>query len=205
MIDPDAVLAFWFPLGLDRDEDSHRRQFQWWFGGGADGEVAARFSAVLAAASTGALDSWMHDARSRLALILVLDQFPRSIHRGSAAAFAQDEKAAAIAVEGLEQGQYGQLPTVWEKTFFTMPLSHSEDVALHERNLRLAEALVGQAPPSLRRLYAFSASQARGHRDIVARFGRHPHRNGVLGRISTDAERDYIASGAFVHRRSFPG
>lgn len=151
----------------------------------------------------GELDSWAQAPRWRLALIVVLDQFSRTAYRDTPRAFAQDEKAQRLAMEGLDRGFYAQLPNVWEKTFFSIPLSHSERTALHERNLPLCEALAAEAPAHLRRLYEFSAAQCRAHRDVVARFGRHPHRNAILGRSSTEAERAYLAAGDFVHRRSF--
>jgi uncharacterized protein (DUF924 family) len=203
MTEAEDILAFWFPPGLDADEETHRRQFQFWFGGGANALIAERYSEISETAARGALESWVGAARSRLALIIVLDQFPRSLHGGNAAAYAQDEKAVALALDGLECGFYDNLATVWEKTFFMLPLGHSERLDLVERCVQLAEALIGEAPAQLRRMYEFSAAQARGSRDVVARFGRQPHRNAALGRDSTAEERDYLATGNFVHRRSF--
>ncbi len=205
MIGPDDIVEFWFPPGLDADEETHRLQFEWWFRGGADEAIMDRFVPALEAAARGDLDPWAEAPRSRLALIVVLDQFSRTVHRDTAQAFAQDRKALGLAIDGLGRGFYDRLPAVWEKTFFSLPLSHSEQLAVHERNVVHCEALVTRAPEHLRAIYAFSAAQARGHRDVVARFGRHPHRNAMLGRSSTDDERAYIASGQFVHRRSFRG
>ena len=201
--EPEDVLAFWFPAGLDADEETHRRQFQWWFRGGADRSIIDRYQPLLEAATTGELDDWADAPRSRLALIIVLDQFSRTIYRDTARAFAQDSKALGLAIEGLERGHYAQLATVWEKTFFVLPLAHSERIELHERCVLLCEALVADAPEHLRRIYAFSASQARGHREVIARFGRHPHRNAVLGRTSTEDELAYLAAGKLVHQRAF--
>lgn len=203
MTGPDDILHFWFPPGLDADEETHRRQFAWWFRGGADAAIRERYVPTWEAAVRGDLDAWTEAPLWRLALILVLDQFSRTIHRDTPQAFAQDDKAQRLAVEGIERGFYAQLPTVWEKTFFSIPLSHSERVALHERNVALCEALVEEAPARLRRLYEFSAAQCRAHRDVVARFGRHPHRNAILGRPSTEAELAYLAGGDLVHQRSF--
>jgi uncharacterized protein (DUF924 family) len=204
MTQPEDILAFWFPPGLDAAEETHRRQFEWWFRGGADRAIRTQYEPVLQAASRGDLDDWAYAARSRLALVIVLDQFSRTVYRDTAQAFAQDSKALALAIDGLERGHYAQLTTVWEKTFFVLPLGHSEQIALLERCVLLCDALVAEAPEHLRKLYAFSASQARGHRDVIARFGRHPHRNAVLGRTSTPDELAYLASGEFVHRRALP-
>ncbi len=164
------------------DEDAHRRQFQFWFGGGANPEIARRFAGTHEDAARGALDSWAGTPHGRLALIIVLDQFSRGLHGGSAEAYAQDNKAVALALDGLACGFYQQLATVWEKTFFMLPLGHSEQLAHVDRCIALADALIAEAPAQVRRLYEFSASQARGHRDVLARFGRQPHRNAVLGR-----------------------
>ncbi len=205
MIGPEDILAFWFPVGHAIDEEVHRRQFDWWFAGGAGPAVVEGYAPVLAAAARGELDAWSGTPRGRLALIIVLDQFSRTIHHDTAEAFAQDAKALDLAVDGLHTGFYDQLATVWEKLFFSLPLSHSERLILHERNLSLCEGLAERAPPPLRRLYRFSAEQARAHRDVIARFGRHPHRNAVLGRTSTAEERAYLAAGDLVHRRSFKG
>jgi uncharacterized protein (DUF924 family) len=205
MTTPEDILGFWFPAGLGADEETHRRQFEWWFRGGADQVIVEQYEPVLQAARRGDLDHWAHAARSRMALIIVLDQFSRTVYRDTAQAFAQDSKALDLAIDGLERGHYAQLATVWEKTFFVLPLGHSEDIALLERCVSLCEALVDEAPEHLRKLYAFSASQARGHRDVIARFGRHPHRNAVLGRTSTEDELAYLASGELVHRRAFQG
>lgn len=204
-ITAEDVLAFWFPPGLEVDQDTHSRQFQWWFRGGADQAIVARYRLLLEAAGRGELDDWADQPRSRLALILVLDQFSRTVHRDTAQAFAQDAKALELALGGLDNGHYARLASVWEKTFFVLPLGHSEQIALLERCVALCEALVGEAPEHLRKMYEFSASQARGHREVIARFGRHPHRNALLGRASTEDEWAYLASGELVHRRSLPG
>jgi uncharacterized protein (DUF924 family) len=202
--DSEDVLRFWFPELSGANHARMVRQFEWWFRGGADSAVAERFSLLLERATRGELDHWSNWPRPRLALIIVLDQFSRSLYRDTARAFAQDPKALALALEGLEIGHYAALETPWEKTFFLLPLGHSEELAHLGRAVALAEELAENAPPELRRVLEHSASQARGHRDVIARFGRHPHRNAVLGRQSTPEELDYLASGKLVHTRSIP-
>ena len=118
-------------------------------------------------------------------------------------AYARDAKAIALADDGVKRGFYDALTTVWEKTFFMLPLGHSERLADLDRCIALADALIPEAPGQVRALYEFSAAQARGHRDVLARFGRQPHRNAALGRTSTAGELAYLAAGKFVHRRSF--
>jgi uncharacterized protein (DUF924 family) len=202
--EPEGVLAFWFP---DLSRADHARlvlQFEWWFRGGADAAIAERFAPFFARAARGELDHWAAQPRSRLALIIVLDQFPRSLYRDTAQAYAQDPKALALALEGISIGHYAKLETPWEKTFFLLPLGHSEELAHLERAVALAEQIAAGASPEFRQMLEHSASQARGHRDVIARFGRHPHRNALLGRHSTPEELEYLARGELVHKRHVP-
>lgn len=202
--EPERVLAFWFPDLSGADHARIVRQFEWWFRGGADAAIAERFAPLLERAARGELDHWSVQPRSRLALIIVLDQFPRSLYRDTARAYAQDPKALALALEGIRIGHYAGLQTPWEKTFFLLPLGHSEELAHLERAVALADELAAAAPPEFRKLLEHSASQARGHRDVIARFGRQPHRNAVLGRQSTADELEYLARGELVHKRALP-
>ena len=200
----EDVLDFWFPKHLSDDHAAMVSQFAWWFGGGADAFIVERFTSVLERAKRGEFDHWLSEPQPRLALIIVLDQFSRSVYRDTAQAYAQDPTALALTLQGIEIGHFAALETPWEKTFFLLPLGHSEKLEHHEKVVALAEALVRQEPPELRKILQHSASQARGHRDVIARFGRHPHRNAVLGRHSTAQELEYLARGQFVHTRSIP-
>jgi uncharacterized protein (DUF924 family) len=200
----EDVLNFWFPSLPDGDLAARVRQFDWWFRGGGDAEIAARFSPLLERASRGELDDWDREPRSRLALIVILDQFSRTIYRGTAQAFAQDEKARALTISGIELGHYTALETPWEKTFFFLPLGHAEQIQHLELSLQLADALVDESRPEYRSLLEFSAAQARRQCNVVARFSRQPHRNELLGRISTPAELEYLATGQLVHKQPFP-
>jgi uncharacterized protein (DUF924 family) len=201
---PEEVLTFWFPWEFGIDPSIIPRAVGWWFRGGADQAIVERFTPLMEQARTGALDDWSSSARSRLALILVLDQFSRSIYRGTRDAYAQDPKAIALTLEGLENGHYAELKTPWEKTFFMLPLGHSEQLEHLDRAVQLTQVLAEQGPGPLRRFLDHSVSQARGHRDVIARFGRQPHRNAILGRQSTAEEIAYLAAGEFVHQRSLP-
>jgi uncharacterized protein (DUF924 family) len=201
---PEDVLGFWFPEHPSNDRAEVIRQAEWWFRGGADADIVQRFRPLLERATRGELDGWSRMPRSRLALIIVLDQFSRTIHRGTAGAFAQDPRARALTLDGIETGHYAALGSHWEKLFFILPLGHSETLADQDRVVELAEALVDEGPAELRWWLEFSASQARGHRDVIRRFGRHPHRNEALGRRSTPEELEYLAAGRFVHTRPMP-
>ncbi|KAM3115453.1 DUF924 family protein [Phormidesmis sp. 146-33] len=198
------VLQFWFPNEFTRDQASIVRQWAWWFRGGGDAEIIERFSSLMQQATQGELDDWAGEPRSQLALILILDQFSRSLYRGTAQAFAQDSKACKLAIDGIHLGHYTALETPWEKTFFLMPLGHSENLNHLEWAIELADELVKEAPPDHRSLLEFSAAQARRHREVLARFGRQPHRNQLLGRRSTPEELEYLARGQFAHNHPFP-
>ena len=201
------VLAFWFPAGAGDDLPAHREYWVWRMGGGAHEDIVARYSDMTERAARGGLDAWASTARGRLALIVVLDQFSRSVWRDSARAFAQDPKALALVLEGYENGHYDALATVWEKAFFSMPLAHCEGPDHLERIDRViarSDALLEAAPAHLKPMYEFNAGQPRRHREVIATFGRYPHRNHALGRESTPEELAYVARGAFPHLRRPP-
>lgn len=200
----EDVLRFWFPSQPSLTQAMMVRRWEWWFRGGANVEIIEHFLPLLEQAIRGELDAWSHQSRSRLALILVLDQFSRSIYAGTAQAFAQDSKACKLTLEGISVGHYASLKTPWEKTFFFLPLGHSEELKNLELAIQLADDLVQEAPQEHRALLEFSAAQARRHRDILTRFGRHPHRNKALKRQSTPSELEYLVSGQLVHTHSLP-
>jgi uncharacterized protein (DUF924 family) len=202
--DIERVLNFWFPAHLRDDPAVLREQFAWWFGGGADARIKREFMPLLELASFGALNHWAYFAHSRLALIIVLDQFSRSAYKGTARMYAQDHKALELTAEGMLDGHYQALQSPWEKTFFFMPFGHAEDVVHLNTAVWYAEQLAAQATPGARTMLEHSAAQARAHRDVVARFGRQPHRNSILGRPSTPDELEYIERGEFVHQRPIP-
>ncbi len=200
----EHILEFWFSLQAASDEAAMVRQWDWWFRGGTSASIIEHFSSLFEQAIHGELDTWSNEPRSRLALIIVLDQFSRTIYQGTAQAFAQDAKACALSLEGIEIGHYTALTTPWEKTFFFLPLGHSEDIENQNLVVELATKLAMEAPQQYRPLLEFSASQAQRHRDVITRFGRHPHRNEVLGRESTPLELEYLASEQLVHTGSMP-
>jgi uncharacterized protein (DUF924 family) len=201
---PEDVLQFWFPSLPNDDQAAMLRQWEWWFRGGGNADTTEHFSPLLERAARGELDAWSHEPQSRLALILILDQFSRAIHQGTVQAFAQDPKACALTLEGINVGHYAALETPWEKTFFFLPLGHSEDLKNLDLAVKLADELVPEVSQEYRALLEFSAAQARRHREVITQFGRHPHRNEVLGRRSTPEELEYLASGQLVHTRPLP-
>lgn len=169
-----------------------------WFGGDADCDAAikARFSGAVEAAGRGDLDDWASDPRGRLALILLLDQFPRSLYRGSARAFAHDAAALSLTIHGIERSHDRALGPL-ERLFFYMPMQHAESLDVQERSVAIFTALAENATQGpIAAALAGCATYARQHRDIIARFGRFPHRNAALGRVSSPQETAYLAGGA---------
>ena len=202
-ITPDEILSFWFPDGDTPDPDEHTRLWMWRMRGGADAEIIARYSDLTARAAAGDLDGWAASPHGRLALIIVLDQFPRSVWAGTPRAFAQDPKALGICLQGLDNGHFDALDNVWFKSVFKLPLEHCEcpdHMANLDRAVAIGAAMVDEAPENLRAVYELAAGQPAKHRAVIARFGHHPHRNTVLGRKNTPQEQDYIDKGEFPHQ-----
>ena len=203
---PEEVLSYWFPEDIDNaDPETLRRQGKRWMHGGpeVDREITERFGEVLERARRGELDHWAQTPRGRLALIIVLDQFSRNVYRGSPLSYSQDEKALKLALEGIDLGMDRELGA-FERMFFWLPVGHSEDLALHERSVRHAEEEAANAPPHLKAQYEFGVSQARAARNVIARFGRHPHRNEILGRTTTPEELEYLRTETPPHLRQPP-
>ena len=206
MSSPEEVLSYWFPDGIDdADPEALRRQGQRWMGGvpEVDREITERFGDVLERARRGELDYWAETPRGRLALIVVLDQFSRHVYRGTPEAYAQDEEALRLALEGIDSGIDRELGAM-ERVFFWLPLGHSEDLAFHERGVIHAEEEATSAPPRRRALAEFGVFQAEAARDVIRRFGRHPHRNEILGRTSTPEELEYLRTETPPHLRRPP-
>jgi uncharacterized protein (DUF924 family) len=193
MVDqPENVLAFWFgPPGSAAEIAGRQRTL--WFGKSPanDQAVIERFSATLAAATAGQLDHWIHTPRGRLALVIVLDQFPHHIHRDQPQAFATDPQALALSLDALATNEDRQLAPI-ERVFLYLPLEHAESIDMQERSVSLYEQLAQEAANDERALFDNFLDYARKHLDVVARFGRFPHRNAILGRPSTPDEIEFL-------------
>ena len=188
----ENVLNFWFgPSGSAAEIAERQRRL--WFGKSAanDQAVAEQFTATLLAASAGQLDHWPNTPRGRLALIIVLDQFPHHIHRDQAQAFATDPQALALCLATLAAGEDQQLAPI-ERVFLYLPLEHAESNAMQDQSVLLFQKLADEAAADERALFDDFLNYARKHRDVVARFGRFPHRNAILGRPSTDDELEFL-------------
>lgn len=165
-----------------------------WYQGGPelDLEIDARFGELIESALNGGLRDWRETARGQLALVIVLDQLTRNVHRGTARAHAGDARALALSLEMIERGALAGFSSE-EQLFAIMPLVHAEDLAMQERGVELAERLAAEAhTEDLRAAWAGGAQRTRYYRDIIRRFGRFPRRNAALGRVSTAEELEFI-------------
>jgi uncharacterized protein (DUF924 family) len=175
---PEDVISCWRRAGEGR-----------WFtrDPAFDGELSVRFKTPLAAARTGAFDQWAETPEGALALAILLDQFSRNIHRGSPLAFAADAKALAIANRSIRRGDHYKMPATMAR-WFVMPFVHAEDLDAQRRGVALFTTMG----------FSNRAYWAQIHLDIIAKFGRFPHRNPILGRTSTPEERAFLAAGGFA-------
>jgi uncharacterized protein (DUF924 family) len=175
---PADVLAFWREAGPKK-----------WFAKDADfdAEITSRFLATYEAAARGQLANWAGTPEGALALVIVLDQFPRNMFRADARAYAADAAARAVADRAIARGLDRDVPAD-ERHFFYLPFEHSEDMADQERCVALTRTL-GNAE---------LLRWAELHAGIIRRFGRFPHRNAILGRTTTAAERDFLDNDGFT-------
>lgn len=182
MLTAKDVLEFWFdpanePRWFERDD-------------AFDAEIRECFGALQGSAARGELDAWAETPESWLALLILLDQFSRNLHRDDLHAFASDPHAQALATAGIARGHDAALPPLW-RAFAYLPLEHAEDPALQQHCVHLFGGLCTQVPGEAR--YANYLDYARRHQAVIDRFGRFPHRNAALGRRSTQDEESYLA------------
>jgi uncharacterized protein (DUF924 family) len=154
-----------------------------------DAAIAGRFGAMVAAAREGAFEAWMLKPRGALALMILLDQFPRNMHRGDGEAFKADALAIALAKRALNLGHDRKTPEP-ERQFFYLPLMHSECLTDQDRCVRLILTRMPQTGGD-------NLPHAVAHREVIRRFGRFPYRNAALGRQSTAEEQAWLAGGGY--------
>lgn len=189
------VLDYWLGDAIHLGWPSEDRYPQW-FGGASsvDGEIRSQFGELVNQALDGGLLDWETTALGRLALVILLDQFTRNIHRGRAEAFAGDCRAQRLVQEALLMHEDEVLPRAG-RIFLYMPLEHAENLELQEESVRRFTGLARRAPAELAETLSTFVSFALQHRDIIARFGRFPHRNAALARESTDRELQFLEDG----------
>lgn len=189
------ILNFWLADGLALgwpSEDMNRR----WFLGGAtlDADIKSRFGHAVQAALQGELAPWEASLHSRLALVILLDQFSRNVFRGTARAFDGDAHARQLTLSTLAAHEDLKLPWVG-RVFLYMPLMHAEDLALQEKCVDCFSQLVADAPAALKPKLQGNLDFAIEHQGIIARFGRFPYRNAVMGRTSSAEEKNFLRDG----------
>lgn len=187
----EEILRFWFGAG---DAASRKR----WFAPDPafDAEILDTFAPDMARAARGELAGWVTDPRGALALVILLDQFPRNVHRGTEQAFATDERALAITRDAIATARDRTLSLV-ERAMLYMPFMHSEDREVQRTSLAVFRALADDAartgaPPEILDYVRMAQDFAGKHAAIIERFGRYPHRNAVLGRTSTGDEAEFL-------------
>ncbi|MDR0225148.1 MAG: DUF924 domain-containing protein [Burkholderiaceae bacterium] len=194
----DDVLTYWLGAARPSNGQALERKNLWFIKSDAtDADIRARFGPLVDEALAGRLDGWAATARGRLALIVLLDQFTRNLFRATPRSFAGDDRALQLALDGMDQGhdRDTDIPAV-ARIFCYLPLEHAEDLALQNRSVAAFQALADEAAaaaPAVREFLAGTLDYARRHHEVIARYGRFPHRNPILDRQSTPAETLYLA------------
>jgi uncharacterized protein (DUF924 family) len=199
----DTIIDYWFGATTGGFSDEAHRQR--WFApdAAADAEIRARFGHLIDAAAGGELDDWLASPRGTVAFVLLCDQFPRQVYRGTAQAYATDALALAVARRAIEAGTDGPLGFD-ERAFLYMPFQHAESRVDQHTAVGLFAALRDATPAGQRHLTGNFLRYAQQHRDIVLRFGRFPHRNGVLGRTSSSEELTFLKTASRFGQQAAP-
>ena len=195
-----SVRDFWFgPLPMSADALNRRMRF--WFGDEGselrqkrDVQINTRFGALFERAVSGQLAPWADGPKRRLSLIILLDQFPRNMFRGTARAFASDVQALGLTLSGMQSAADAALD-VAERIFFYMPLQHAESREVQDESVAAYRRLLSETPEEVHGVFGGALRSAQNHRAIIERFGRFPYRNRVLGRASTAEELEWLATG----------
>jgi len=193
------VLDFWFGREDPLSPSQFPGRLHLWFGGDdppdvvaeRDATIARRFRPHIDEAAAGALDHWAGSPNRLLALVLLLDQFPRHVFRGRARAYGQDHRAMTFALHGLATGADGAL-TLAQRLFLYLPLQHAESASMQEESIAAYRRLRDDAPPQRREFFESVLQFAQQHREVIQRFGRFPHRNAALSRSSTPEELEFL-------------
>ncbi|MBB63807.1 MAG: hypothetical protein CMO81_01960 [Waddliaceae bacterium] len=187
----EEILNFWF--GESCDVDYSQKSHQLWFGKNVeiDALLKERYFSLYELACEGKLSHWSVEPKGRMALILLLDQFSRNLFRESSQAFAQDSEALFLTLSGIDLG-HDRLLSPIQRSFFYLPLEHSEDPKMQELSVQKMVELLSEVPWEYRNKYQSFVDYARRHKVIIDRFGRYPHRNKVLGRESTQDEIEFL-------------
>ena len=190
------VLELWFP---EREFGAPQidARLDLWFSASPELDARLRLEFIddITAASERKLQHWGSEPESRVALILLIDQFRRNIYRGTPKAFSHDRIALKLAVEGIIARMDRKLNPI-HRVFFYMPLQHAESLRVQKKSVQVFSSLAGSVSETLRQTFETFAQFAELHHDIIARFGRFPHRNAILGRPNTQEEETYLSDDA---------
>ena len=191
-----AVISFWFGDCVRKPAEIPARM-EFWFSNdkATDNEIASRFAGLVRQARSGELAAWLERADGRLALVLLLDQFPRNLFRGTCEAFSSDSDALEICRQCIADEMLESLAPV-AQAFMLMPLQHAESRIVQQHSVDEYAKLLQRVEPSARRAFEGFLKYARLHKEIIDRCGRFPHRNAILGRPDTEQERNYLAGNA---------
>ncbi len=187
-----AILDYWFG-DLDNNSSSYGEYFTLWYVKNPDTDsfIVQEFGGDLQKAVAGEYDDWLTHSEGRIAFIVLLDQFSRNIYRDKPESFSQDALALKIAIEGIELGHDKAL-TLPKRAFFYMPFEHSEDSSMQEESMRLFTELLNDAPNELKEFAKGALVYAEKHKAIIDQFGHYPHRNNIIGRVSTAKEVEFL-------------
>ncbi len=187
----EPVLEYWF----GNDPNCSPKPFWFKSTDELDADIRARFGDQLARARRGELDGWADQPRGRLGLVITLDQLSRNIYRNRKEAYDSDPKAQELSVQGIDTGHDRKLAFM-ERAFLYMPLMHAENLAMQERGVQVFQQLAKEASDHEQAKFINgNADYAERHRVVIEKFGRFPHRNEILGRESTEAEKAQLATG----------
>lgn len=193
MNDIDRIFEFWLePKPLTEAEAAARWQFWFTSSDTVDRDIRDRFGSLVEKARNGELDAWTATPRGTLALIVLIDQFSRNLRRGTPDAFSADPKALSLAVAGYASKQFADFDVI-DNLFAALPFRHAENLEAQRTALDISQRDAMRGAPGLKPFLLRSVEYARKHYDVIARFGRFPHRNATLGRETTPAEAEYLA------------
>jgi uncharacterized protein (DUF924 family) len=196
MSTPQEIIDYWIGDAAT-SPDAAKKRTQLWYMSSAESDdlLREKFGADLARAERGELDSWRQTANGCLALVILLDQFSRNLHRGVAAAFANDPQAVAVAQHAFDKGFDKDMSPIG-LSFLIHPFHHAEDIELQNRCVATYEAMIESVSAEWQAQLQGHLDFSREHRDVIAQFSRFPHRNEVLGRHNTAEEQSYLDAGA---------
>lgn len=185
------ILIYWFGP-LHSAEAFNDRPKLWWQGGqDVDQDIRNRFGKLVNAATKEELNDWKTTPRGRLALIILVDQFTRNIYRGTPQAFAYDNIAQKLTLEGLAKGDDKTLYPI-ERAFFYLPLEHAENLDLQKLSVEKFHSIVSDANPSQTQYFKSYEDDAQSHYELIKKYGRFPYRNEILNRKSTPDEIEFL-------------